>query len=45
MISVSSSVSAAAVKVDNVFNTAAVVFFSGAFVVVLASDKMKEITN
>ena len=45
MISVSSSVSVAGAKVDTVFNTAAVVVFSGAFVVVLASDKMKEITN
>lgn len=45
MLSVSSSVSAAGAKVDTVFNTAAVVVFSGAFVVVPASDEMKEIMN
>ena len=43
MLSVSSSVSAVGAKVDTVFNTAAVVVFSGAFVV--ASDEMKEIMN
>ena len=37
--------SAAGVKVDTVFTIEAVVVFSGAFVVVLASDKMKEIMN
>lgn len=41
MISVCSSVS----TVETVFNTAAVVVFSGAFVVVPASDEMKEIMN
>lgn len=45
MISVCSSVSTAGAKVETVFNTAAVVVFSGAFVVVPASDEMKEIMN
>lgn len=45
MISFSSSVSATGAKVDTVCNAAAVVVFSGAFVVVPASDEKKKIMN